>query len=101
MEINKAILDELQSIGEKMTAIENRVIAIDTSVIGDEKRGVVGIKQHLSKFDNTLTRHTEDDERQFTDISDTINRVKYWLAGAAFVVSTVVSTVVVVVKIYK
>ena len=85
MDVNKAILEELKSIGEQITHIENRVIAIDLSITGDDRRGVVGIKQHIKKIQEELKEHTENDQIEF----EQLNKAKNILWGVIIGVPTI------------
>ncbi|CAB4218538.1 hypothetical protein UFOVP1605_32 [uncultured Caudovirales phage] len=101
-------MEQLQKIFDKLESMEDRIIAIDTSVRGDDSRGVVGMKQHMASLKKEFHTHTLSDESQFNsitivqnEIKETFSKVRWWLAGASFIVSSVVVIVGVSIKYLK
>lgn len=89
MDINKAVLDELQMIAGNIEKIEQKLTAIDTSIQGDESRGVVGIRQHIRRLQKDLEDHTANDEKEFGDIKTLISRTGGIIVGAGIVIGAV------------
>ena len=68
---------QLASIFKELKSMNERVTAIDTAIQGDDERGLVGMKQHMSTFRSDLQMHIVDDAKQFT----MINRLKWAFGG--------------------
>ena len=101
-------MEELKRIFDKLDSMEDRIIAIDTSVRGDDSRGVIGMKQHMASIKDEFNSHTLSDTSRFKsitevqeEIKETFSKVRWWLAGASFVVSSVVVIVGVSIKYWK
>ena len=98
----------IDKIFKKLDSMEDRIIAIDTALTGDEPRGVLGMKQHVASLKEEFHNHTTSDSNQFQLLNDgqntiktTFNKVKYWLAGATAVVSAVMVVVGIAIKFWK
>lgn len=100
-------MEQLNLILQKLDALDGKVTAIDLSITGDPRRGVVGVKQHIEHIQQNFHDHSNDDKIQFAGIRNEqvvtnkkFDNVKSWIAGASFVAATLTSVVVLIVNVW-
>ena len=106
MEQVEQVLKKLELMNSKIDGLGDTVKAIDLSITGDTKRGVIGIKQHIESMQKDLHTHVKEDEAMFAILTDAntktvekFSRVKAWIAGASFVIVSLTSVAVFVINI--
>jgi iron-sulfur cluster repair protein YtfE (RIC family) len=101
------ILKKLEVMNSKLDTLGDTVTAIDLSITGDTKRGVLGIKQHIATMQGDFHSHLKEDAFHFAGLKEhqsstekKFTSVKGWIAGASFVVVSLTSVVVFVINVW-
>jgi hypothetical protein len=92
---------------DRIEQIYRIVNEIDTSIKGDESRGLVGMKQHIHQINENYEKLEKENEQKFSSIKEAqhdieykintrvdhvekkIEKATYWLMGAAAVIGFV------------
>ena len=99
-------MEDTEKIIRKLDAMEDRIIAMDTAIRGDEPRGVLGMKQHIEGLHKNFIDHVVSDTQQFKaltegqkSLNETISKVRWWVLGASAVFTLIVGAITVISKI--
>lgn len=102
------IREMLNTIIQNQNEFRATITAIDSSITGDEKRGVIGIKQHIESIQENHAKHIKDDAIAFgaltanyDSLGTEFKGVKKWIAGAVFVVITLSGAIQLIASVKK
>jgi hypothetical protein len=100
----KLIHSKLDQIVENQEAFRTTITAIDASIQGDPKRGVVGITQHIATIQDKVEEHDKSDKAEFSALNDRVStlsnnlgfKTKYvlgWIAGSGLIIGVVIAII--------
>lgn len=80
-------MEELKQIIAKLESMDDRIKRVDTAICGDDEMGVIGMKQHVKSLREDFDHHIESDRKEFGELKGIVSKTKYWLMGAAAIIT--------------
>ena len=97
-----------EEIFKRLRGLQDTVTAIDVSIQGDEKRGVVGVRQHIQGINENFAAHQREDNVRFgkleantSKVSQQMSKAKYWVMGAGAIIGIIWAIAKVLIEIVK